>query len=49
MPTKPNKRRRDRDSAKKKKFQKMIVIMIQDLENKMELEINSLETRTEEI
>ena len=49
MPTKPNKRRRDRDSAKKKKFQKMIVIMIQDLENKMELEINSLDTMIEKM
>ena len=32
-----------------KKFQIMIVKMIQNLENKMELQINSLETRIEEM
>ena len=32
-----------------KEFQIMIVKMIQNLENKMELQINSLETRIEEI
>ena len=30
-------------------FQKMIVKMIQNLENKMELQINSLETRIEKM
>ena len=30
-------------------FQRMIVKMIQNLENKMELQINSLETRVEEM
>ena len=46
MPTKPNKRGRDRKSADKE-FQIMIVKMIQNLENKTELQINSLETRIE--
>ena len=32
-----------------KKIRIMIVKVIQNIENKMELEINSLETRTEEI
>ena len=32
-----------------KEFRKMIVKMIQNLENKMELQINSLETKIEEI
>ena len=38
MPTKPNKRGRDRESTYKE-FQIMIVKMIQNLENKMELQI----------
>ena len=42
MPTKQNKRR-------DKEFQIMIVKMIQNLENKMELQINSLETRIEKM
>ena len=42
MPTKQNKRR-------DKEFQIMIVKMIQNLENKMESQINSLETRIEEM
>ena len=42
MPTKPNKRGRDRELSDKE-FQIMIVKMIQNLENKMELQINSLE------
>ena len=45
MPTKPNKRERDRD----KEFRIMIVKMIQNLENKLELQINSLETRIEKM
>ena len=41
MPTKQNKRGRGRE------FQIMIVKMIQNLENKMESQVNSLETRIE--
>ena len=48
MPTKPNKRGRDRNLPDKE-FQIMIVKMIQNLENKMELQINSLETRMEKM
>ena len=48
MPTKPNKRGRDRESTDKE-FQIMIVKMIQNLENKMELQINSLKTRIEKM
>ena len=47
MPTKPNKRGGDRESEKE--FRIMIVKMIQNLENKMELQINSLETRIEKV
>ena len=43
MPTKPNKRGRD------KEFRIIIVKMIQNLENKLELQINSLETRIEKM
>ena len=46
MPTKPNKRGRDRNLPEKE-FRIMIMKMIQNLENKMELQINSLETRIE--
>ena len=46
MPTKPNKRGGDRDSTWER-IQIMTVKMIQNLENKMELQINSLETRIE--
>ena len=42
MPTKQNKRR-------DKEFQIMIVKMIQNLENKMESQINNLETRIEKM
>ena len=45
MPTKPKKRGRDRESDKE--FRIMIVKMIQNLEIKMESQINSLETRIE--
>ena len=48
MPTKPNKREEDR-SLSEKEFRLMIVKMIQNLENKMELQINSLETRIEKM
>ena len=36
-------------SLPEKEFRIMIVKMIQNLENKMEVQINSLETRTEKI
>ena len=48
MPTKPNKRGRD-GNLPDKEFQIMIVKMIQNLENKMESQINSLETRIEKM
>ena len=44
MPTKPNKRGRDRESPWKR-IQIMIMKMNQNLENKMELQINSLGTK----
>ena len=44
MPTKPNKR--GGDSLPEKEFRIIIVKMIQNLENKMELQKNRLETRT---
>ena len=46
MPTKPNKRGGDRESTLKRT---MTVKMIQNLENKLELQINSLETRIEKM
>ena len=48
MPTKPNKRGRNRNLPDKE-FQIMIVKMIQNLEIKMESQINSLEARTEKM
>ena len=48
MPTKTNKRGRDRESTCKE-FRIMIVKMIQNLENKMESQINSLERRIEKM
>ena len=48
MPTKPNKKGGDR-SLPEKEFRIMIIKMIQNLENKMELQINSLETRIEKM
>ena len=47
MSTKPNKTAGD--SLSERKFRIMIVKMIQNLENKMELQINSLETRIEKM
>ena len=47
MSTKPNKR--GGDSLSERKFRIMIVKMIQNLENKMELQINSLETRIDKM
>ena len=48
MPTKPNKRGRDRDLPDKE-FRIMIVKLIQNLEIKMESQINSLEKRIEKM
>ena len=48
MPTKPTKEE-DIGSLPEKEFRIMIVQMIQNLENKMELQINRLETRTEKM
>ena len=48
MPTKPNKREEIR-SLSEKEFRIMIVKMIQNLENKMDLQINSLETKIEKM
>ena len=44
MPTKPNKRG-EIGNLPDKEFQIMMVKMIQNLENKMELQMNSLETK----
>ena len=56
MPTKPKKEEKIGNLIKgflignpDKEFQIMIVKMIQNLENKLELQINSLETRIEEM
>ena len=46
MPTKPTKKE-EIGNLPDKEFRIMIVKMIQNLENKMELQINSLETRIE--
>ena len=46
MHTKPNKK--EIGNLPEKEFRIMIVKVIQNLENKMELQINSLETRIEE-
>ena len=48
MPTKPNKEE-EIGSLLEKEFRIMIVKMIQNLENKIELQINRLETRTEKM
>ena len=48
MPTKPNKRGRE-GNLPDKEFQIIIVKMIQNLENKMKSQINSLETRIEKM
>ena len=44
MPTKSNKR-----NLPEKEFRTMVIKMIQNLENKMELQINSLETKMEKM
>ena len=48
MPTKPNKEE-EIQSLSEKEFRIMIVQMIQNLENKMELQINRLKTRIEKM
>ena len=48
MPTKPNKRGRDSESTDKE-IRIMMVKMIQNLENKMESQINILEIRIEKM
>ena len=48
MPIKP-KKEEEIGSLPEKEFRIMIAKMIQNLENKMELQINSLETRIEKI
>ena len=48
MPTKTNKQE-EIGSLPAKEFRLIIVKMIQNLENKMELQINSLETMTEKV
>ena len=48
MPTNPNKEE-EIQSLSEKEFRIMIVQMIQNLENKMELQINRLKTRIEKM
>ena len=48
MPTKPNKKE-EIGNLIEKEFRIMIIKMIQNLENKMELQINSLETKIEKM
>ena len=48
MPTKPNKEE-EIGSLLEKEFRIMIIKMIQNLENKMQLQISSLETRIEKM
>ena len=47
--SKPNQTKKDVGSLPEKDFRIMIVKIIQNLENKMELQINSLETRIEKM
>ena len=50
MPTKPNKTKEEEiGNLSDKEFQIMLVKMIQNLENKMELQINILETKMEKM
>ena len=48
MSTKPNKEE-ETGNLPEKEFRIMIIKMIQNLENKMELQINSLQTRMEKM
>ena len=43
----PSQRKEEIGNLPEKEFQIMIIKMIQNLENKMELQINSMETKTE--
>ena len=45
----PNQTKEEIGSLPEKEFRIMIIKMIQNLENKMELQINSLETRIEKM
>ena len=45
----PNQTKEETGSLPEKEFRTMLVQMIQNLENKMELQINRLETRTEKM
>ena len=45
----PNQTKEEIGNLSEKEFRIMIIKMIQNLENKMELQINSLETKTEKI
>ena len=45
----PNQTKEEIGSLPEKQFRILIVKMIQNLENKMELQINTLETRTEKM
>ena len=49
MTTKQKKKEAEIGSLPEKELRKMIVKMIQNLENKMELQINNLETRIEKM
>ena len=50
MPTRPKKKKKEEiGSLSEKEFRIMIVKMIQNLENKMELQVNSQETRIEKM
>ena len=49
MPTKPKKKEEKIRSLPEKELRTMIVKIIQNIENKMELQINSLETRIEKM
>ena len=45
----PNQIKEEIESLPEKEFRIMVIKMIQNLENKMELQINSLETRIEKM
>ena len=45
----PTQTKEDTGNLSEKEFRRMIIKMIQNLENKMELQINSLETRIEKM
>ena len=49
MPTKPKKKEENIGNLPEKEFRVMIIKMIQNLENKIELQINSLETKIEKM